>query len=100
MHNVGLISELPFIPLMLEKHHTKCRTNMKLAATPLLSFRLSLLSSLHIKICTRVGINQPARFRYFIQGSYRQVCVKFKDFSRASKRLSYCFQGLKTKEKY
>ena len=34
------------------------------------------------------------------QGSYRQVCVKFKDFSRTSKRLSYCFQGLKTYEKY
>ena len=33
-----------------------------------------------------------------IQGSYRQVCVKFKDFSRASKRLSYCFQGSKTDE--
>ena len=34
------------------------------------------------------------------QGSYRQVCVKFKDFSRTSKRLSYCFHGLKTYEKY
>ena len=32
------------------------------------------------------------------QGSYRQVCLKFKDFSRTSKRLSYCFQGLKTYE--
>ena len=32
------------------------------------------------------------------QGSYRQVCVKFKDFSRTSKILSYCFQGLKTYE--
>ena len=31
-------------------------------------------------------------------GSYRQVCVKFKDFSRTSKILSYCFQGLKTYE--
>ena len=30
------------------------------------------------------------------QGSYWQVCVKFKGFSRSSKRLSYCFQGLKT----
>ena len=30
------------------------------------------------------------------QGSYRQDCVKFKDFSRTSKRLSYCLQGLKT----
>ena len=34
------------------------------------------------------------------QGSYRQVCVKFKDFSRASKRIFNCFQGLKTYEKY
>ena len=31
-----------------------------------------------------------------LQGSYRQDCVKFKDFSRTSKRLSSCFQGLKT----
>ena len=30
------------------------------------------------------------------QGSYRQDYVKFKDFSRTSKGLSYCFQGLKT----
>ena len=30
------------------------------------------------------------------QGSYRQDCVKFKDFSRTSKRLSYCFHELKT----
>ena len=30
-----------------------------------------------------------------VQGSYRQVCVKFKDFSR----LSYSFQGLKVYEK-
>ena len=36
---------------------------------------------------------------FLTQGSYRQVCVKFKDFSRTSKRLSYCFQGLKTYEK-
>ena len=37
---------------------------------------------------------------FYLQGSYRQDCVKFKDFSRTSKRLSYCFQGLKTYEKY
>ena len=30
-----------------------------------------------------------------IQGSYRQVHVKFKEFSRTSKRLSYHLQGLK-----
>ena len=35
-----------------------------------------------------------------LQGSYRQVSVKFKDFSRTSKRLSYHFQGLKTYEKH
>ena len=35
-----------------------------------------------------------------IQGSYKQVSVKFKDFSKTSKRLSYHFQGLKTYEKY
>ena len=34
------------------------------------------------------------------QGSYRQVSVKFKDFSRTSKRLFYRFKGLKTDEKY
>ena len=32
--------------------------------------------------------------RQLNQGSIRQVCVKFKDFSRTSKRLSYYFQGL------
>ena len=37
---------------------------------------------------------------YRIQGSYRQDCVKFKEFSRTSKRLSYSFQGLKVNEKY
>ena len=36
----------------------------------------------------------------FLQGSYRQVRVKFNDFSRTFKRLSYCFQGLKAYEKY
>ena len=35
-------------------------------------------------------------FKIGIQGSYRQDCVKFKDFSRTSQGLSYCFQGLKT----
>ena len=30
-----------------------------------------------------------------IQGSYRQVCVKFKDFSRTSKRFSTVFKDLK-----
>ena len=39
-------------------------------------------------------------FKLRPQGSYRQGGVKFKDFSRTSKRLSYCFQGLKPYEKY
>ena len=34
----------------------------------------------------------------YVPGSYRQVCVKFKDFSRTSQILSYCFQGLNTYE--
>ena len=34
------------------------------------------------------------RVKVYKQGSYRQVCVKFKDFSKTSKILSYCFQGL------
>ena len=34
------------------------------------------------------------------QGSYRQVCLKFKDFLRTYKRLSYSFQGLQVYEKY
>ena len=33
-----------------------------------------------------------------IQGSYRQVLVKFKDFSRTSKSLSNSFQGLNVNE--
>ena len=41
-----------------------------------------------------------AKWSFGMQGSYRQVSVKFKDFSRTSKRFSYCFQGLKTYEKY
>ena len=35
---------------------------------------------------------------HFKLGSYRQVLVKFKDLSRTSERLSYCFQGLRTYE--
>ena len=34
------------------------------------------------------------------QGSYRHAWVKFKDFSRTSKSLSYSFQGLEDNEKY
>ena len=36
---------------------------------------------------------------YSLQGSYKQDCENFKDFSMTSKRLSYCFQGLKTYKK-
>ena len=42
----------------------------------------------------------PVEVTMHVQGSYRQACVKFKDFSRTSKRLSYRFQGLLTYEKY
>ena len=49
--------------------------------------------------CTRKLDNFHYRISIFhaagqvpIQGSYRQVRVKFKDFSRTSKRLSYCLQ--------
>ena len=34
------------------------------------------------------------------QGSNRQVCVKFMDFSRISKRLSYSFSRTSVYEKY
>ena len=44
--------------------------------------------------CYMTNDDTPAQIPH--QGSYRQVCVKFKDFSRTSNRLSYCFQGLKT----
>ena len=35
------------------------------------------------------------KFPTLVHGSYRQVCAKFKDFSRTSKSLSNSFQGLK-----
>ena len=53
--------------------------------------------------CTSTRSDQ--RFYCFLsylfvdQGSYRQTHVKFKDFSKTSKRLSYCFQGLEIYEK-
>ena len=37
-----------------------------------------------------------AKFGRVDQGSYRQDCVKFKDFSRTSQKLFHYFQGLKT----
>ena len=43
-------------------------------------------------------VDQPNGAYIQLQGSYRQVCVKLKDFSRTSKILSYCFQGLETYE--
>ena len=39
-----------------------------------------------------------AKWSYGMQDSYEQASVKFKEFSRSSKRLSYCFQGLKSNE--
>ena len=50
----------------------------------------------HLFIVANRAKNNLQKF----QGSYKQDCVKFKDFSRTSKKLSYCFQGLKTTEKY
>ena len=46
------------------------------------------------------SIIQLIEFNILAQGSYRQVCVKFKHFSKTPKRLSYYIQGLKTYEKY
>ena len=46
--------------------------------------------------CGSYGLRDDLLKFFPIQGSYRQDGVKFKDFSK----LSYCFQGLKTYEKY
>ena len=54
-------------------------------------------------ICSFCCLSSSSIYKYItqlIQGSYRQVGVRFKDFSRTSKRRSYCFQGLKPYEKY
>ena len=43
---------------------------------------------------------QRAKTKYsYIQGSCRQVCVKFKDFSRTSKRFSSVFKDNKFMKK-
>ena len=61
-------------------------------------YRISLF--LEILEYVKIGHNMMTSLSHNndVQGSYRQVCVKFKDFSRTSKRLSYGFQGLKTNE--
>ena len=46
------------------------------------------------------NINMLKKLARIAQGSYRQVRVKFKDFSRTSKILSNSFQGLNVNEKY
>ena len=61
-----------------------------------------IYQSLHLIIrqCFQQNVQKWHTRTNMTQSSYRQVCVKFKDFSRTSKRLSYCFQRLKTYEKY
>ena len=58
---------------------------------------------INIKMPTLVeylNINKCDKWVEHEQGSYRQVWVKFKDFSRTSKRLSYSFQALKFFENF
>ena len=63
-----------------------------------ISHLLPVKPSLHTQVKKESELWKQRNVTIFIQGSYMQVCVKFKDFSRTSKRLSYCFQGLKTYE--
>ena len=46
-----------------------------------------------------VSIAVVMQYADSLQGSYWQVSVKFKDFSRTSKRLSYSFSRTKVYEK-
>ena len=57
---------------------------MKVMLTTIMVMKIMIMSLMVIVIVLII----------VIQGSYWQVCVKFKDFSRAFERLSYCFQGL------
>ena len=65
-----------------------------------ISHLLPVKPSLHTQVKKESELWKQRNVSIFIQGSYMQVCVKFKDFSRTSKRLYYCFQRLKTYEKY
>ena len=55
--------------------------------------------STHVKMphCWKSHVRAQIIFCNLLQGSYMQVCVKFKDFNE---RLTYGFQGLKINEKY
>ena len=59
----------------------------------LINIKFRILQILNFHPCILGGCHS-GHFGILEQGSFRQVCVKFKDFSRTSKRLSYCFQGL------
>ena len=80
---------------------TYCLTSSSLLRLNSLRILLALFGPrrLGIVLSVRPGISCSPE-EHNLQGSYRQNCVKFKDFSRTSQRLSYCFQGLKTLGKY
>ena len=67
--------------------------------SPLHEHACCVIQKIFVQFITLVSISDLSAILQ-LQGSYRQVLVKFKDFSRTSKILSYCFQGLKTYEKY
>ena len=64
------------------------------------SFRNSRKFTVNVYLITKILTKEQYK-RNIPQGSYRQVYVlKFKDFSRTSKRYSDGFQGLKVYSKY
>ena len=87
INNFAVMPRRVFLGRTSTKQRVKCLAQGYSIMTPPVVSLTNKLNSLPTEPCTP-------------QGSYRQVCVKFKDFSRTSKRLSYCFQGLKTYEKY
>ena len=107
MSSVDLITKKP---LVLETFSNGKMHTRSLATNLLLHKELTLKFSFKKKKTYRLQITQYAKSQglsllhsewpKLYQGSYRQVCAKFKDFSRTSKQLSYCFEGLKTYENY
>ena len=71
------------------KYHAQGHNKVPPKSLDLVSFQSQFYHS-----TTKLFIN------LLYQGSYWQVGVKFKNFSRTYKRLSYCFRGLKLYEKY
>ena len=74
---------------------------------PAVYLKAASLSRIQSAISSSLVFNESAVWFRFVtsvlillQGSYRQDSIKLKDFLRTSQILSYCFQGLKTKEKY